>query len=158
MAQGDFVFSIKESDYARITSALAKLSEIESSVVIKQGLKRGSALLLSAGKASFLARNKKKTGNLYRSFTDSFKKKKKSLTGIFVGFKRGAGKGNHSHLIDRGTTHRYTKSGAYRGKIDEAGGGKTGKTHFWTDTANSKGSTAMQSVVNAIYRYLDAIK
>lgn len=160
----DFKFTVNEADYARLQSALEELSEIENSVVIKQGLKQGSNTLLVAGKTSFLTYNKKKTGNLYRAFTDKLKRKKKNMTGILVGFKRGAGKGNHSHLIDRGTTHRYTKSGAYRGKIDEAGISKTtgrrltGKTYFWTRVVESKGQEAMNKVTNAIFRAISAIK
>lgn len=162
MAKGDFVFEVSEADYARIITALDKLSDVEKSTVIKQGLKQGSTMLLTAGKTSFLSKNKKHKGNLYRSFTDKLNKKKKGITGIFVGFRRGKGKGNHSHLIDKGTTHRFSKKG-YRGKIDQAGVGsrgrkKTGKTFFWSNTVDTKGGTAMQRVIDAVYRYLNAIK
>ena len=163
MAKGDFIFEVSEADYARITTNLDKLSDIEKSTVLKQGFKQGSTMLLTAGKASFLAKNKKHKGNLYRSFTDKLNKKKKGITGIFTGFRRGKGKGNHSHLIDKGTTHRFTKKGDYRGKIDQAGVGKngykkTGATYFWSNTVDTRGDTAMQRVVDAIYRYLNAIK
>jgi hypothetical protein len=163
MAKGDFVFEVSEGDYARISSALDKLSHIDRNVVIKHGLKKGSQMMLNAGKTSFLSKNRKKTGNLLRSFTDKLNQKKKGITGIFVGFKRGKGKGNHSHLIDKGTTERYTKSGAYRGKIDVAGMGKNGyrkvgKTFFWSSVVSSKGNEAMKNVTDAIYRALDAIR
>lgn len=175
MAKGDFVFEVKESDYVKITSALEKLSDIEQSTILKQGFKQGSNMLLVTGKASFLAKNKKKTGNLYRAFTDKLNKKKKGIVGTYVGFKRGKGKGNHSHLIDKGTTHRYTQKayvdklgrkypkGMYRGKIDQAGVGsrgrqKTGKTFFWSSVVEQRGDDAMKRVTDAIYRYLNAIK
>jgi hypothetical protein len=163
MAKGNFVFSVNEGDYARIMTALNKMSQIEQNVVLKQGFKKGSTLLLTSGKASFLSKNKKRTGNLYRAFTDKLRRKKKGVSGIFVGFKRGKGKGNHSHLIDRGTKERFTTSGAYRGKIDSPGLGKrgyvkTGKTLFWTDTVEQKGNAAMNNVTNAIYRALNAIR
>ena len=163
MAQGDFVFSVSKSDYEKINAALKKMGNIAKSNVLRQSFKQGSTLLITSGKSSFLSKNKKKTGNLYKSFTDKINKKKKSgVIGIYVGFRRGKGKGNHSHLIDRGTTDRYTQKGYYRGKIDAAGVGsrgrmKTGKTYFWTNTVEDKGTDAMEKVTNAIYTYLNGI-
>lgn len=174
MANGDFKFSVSEADYIRIQRALEEMSEIERDVVVKSGLKQGGDILLVAGKASFLEKNKKKTGNLYRAFTKNLKTKKKNTSGILVGFKRGKGKGNHSHLIDKGTTHRFTQkayvdklgrhypAGLYRGKIDTAGVGsrgrqKTGKTYFWSSVAHAKGQEAMDRVTKAIYRAIEAI-
>ena len=163
MAKGDFVFSVKETDYIKIKGALEKLSDVEQSTVLKQGFKQGSNMLLVAGKASFLAKNKKKTGNLYRAFTDKLNKKKKGIVGTYVGFKRGAGKGNHAHLINYPTQHRFTKKGYYRGKIDQAGVGsrgrkKTGATYFWSSVVEQRGDDAMRRVTDAILRALNAIK
>lgn len=163
MAKGDFVFEVNEAQYARLERALENLSEIEQSTVIKQGLKQGSTMLLTAGKTSFLSKNKKKTGNLFRAFTDKLNKKKKGIVGTYVGFRRGKNKGNHSHLIDKGTTHRFTKKGYYRGKIDQAGAGKrkgytkTGKTFFWSSVVEQRGDDAMKRVTDAIFRALNAI-
>ena len=174
MASGDFKFTVKESDYIRITRALEQMSDIEQHTILKRSYKEGSAMLLVAGKASFLAHNKKYKGNLYRSFTDKLKTKKKNIGGVLVGFKRGKGKGNHSHLIDKGTTHRFTKkayvdklgrhypAGLYRGKIDQAGIGsrgrmKTGATYFWSKVAEQKGPEAMNNIAQAIYRAIEAI-
>lgn len=161
MADG-FKFTVSEADYVRIQRALEEMSEIERNVIVKRSFNQGGDILLVAGKASFLAKNKKKTGNLYRAFSKSLKTKKKNTSGILVGFKRGAGKGNHSHLIDKGTTHRFTKKGYYRGKIDQSGIGsrgrmKTGKTYFWSSVAQSKGNEAMEKVTQAIYRAIEAI-
>ena len=162
MANGDFRFSVSEADYIRIQRALEEMSDIERNVAVKSGFKQGGDILLVAGKASFLAKNKKKTGNLYRAFTKSLKTKKKNTSGILVGFKRGKGKGNHAHLIDKGTTHRFTKKGYYRGKIDTSGIGsrgrqKTGKTYFWSSVVHAKGQEAMDRVTKAIYRAIEAI-
>lgn len=163
MASGDFKFSVNEADYARIMRAFEEMADIEKNYIVQRGFKQGSQMLLIAGKASFLAKNKKVTGNLFRSFTDKLKKKKKNIGGIYVGFKRGKGLGNHSHLIDSGTTHRFTKQGYYRGKIDQAGIGsrgrkKTGKTYFWRSVAEAKGPEAMNQVTNAIFRVIAAIR
>lgn len=162
MSSGNFKFTVKESDYIRITRALQEMSDIEQHAILKRSYKQGSAMLLVAGKASFLAHNKKHKGNLYRSFTDKLKTKKKNIGGVLVGFKRGKGKGNHSHLINYPTTHRFTKKGYYRGKIDQAGIGsrgrmKTGATYFWSKVAEQKGPEAMNNIAQAIYRAIEAI-
>ena len=162
MANGDFKFSVSEADYIRIQRALEEMSDIERNVAVKSGFKQGGDILLVAGKASFLEKNKKKTGNLYRAFTKNLKTKKKNTSGILVGFKRGKGKGNHSHLINYPTTHRFTKQGYYRGKIDQAGIGsrgrkKTGATYFWSSVVEAQGSAAMEKVTQAIYRAIEAI-
>lgn len=163
MSSGNFKFTVKESDYIRITRALQEMSDIEQHTILKRSYKQGSAMLLVAGKASFLAHNKKHKGNLYRSFTDKLKTKKKNIGGVLVGFKRGKGKGNHSHLINYPTTHRFTKKGYYRGKIDQAGIGsrgrkKTGATYFWSKVVESKGPEAMKKISDAIYRAIEAIR
>lgn len=162
MANGDFKFSVSEADYIRIQRALEEMSEIERNVVVKGGFKQGGDILLVAGKASFLEKNKKKSGNLYRAFTKNLKTKKKNTSGILVGFKRGKGKGNHAHLINYPTNHRFTKKGYYRGKIDKSGIGsrgrqKTGATYFWSSVVEAQGSKAMEKVTQAIYRAIEAI-
>lgn len=159
MSDFSFKFSVKESDYIRIQQGLSKLSDIEKNYIVTRGLKGGGEVLLVAGKASFLEKNKKVSGNLYRSFTTNFKKKR---TGILVGFKRGKGLGNHAHLINYPTTHRFTKKGYYRGKIDQAGIGsrgrqKTGATYFWSSVVQSRGNEAMRRITDAIYRAIEAI-
>lgn len=153
----DFKFSINETEYARLKKALGQLTELEQNDLIKKGYKEGSQMLITAGKASFLTKNKKVRGNLYRSFTDKLKKKRKGSSGILVGFKRGAGKGNHSHLIDRGTVDRYTKKGYYRGRIQGTERGKTGATYFWTNTVELTGQEAMYRVVDAIHDAINEI-
>lgn len=163
MASGDFKFSVNETDYARIMRAFEEMADIEKNYIVQKSFKQGSQMLLVAGKASFLAKNKKVSGNLFRSFTDKLKKKKKNIGGIYVGFKRGKDLGNHAHLINYPTTHRFTKQGYYRGKIDQAGIGsrgrkKTGATYFWSKVVESKGPEAMNHVTNAIFRAIAAIR
>lgn len=160
---GDFKFTVNEAEYARIQKALEQVSQVDQNNILKKGYKEGSKLMIVAGKASFLAHNKKHKGNLYRSFTDKLKRKKKNASGILVGFKRGKGLGNHSHLIDRGTTDRYTKKGYYRGRIDDTSTGsngkpKTGKTYFWTRVVDAKGQEAMDRIVDSVINALESIK
>lgn len=151
----DFKFSLNEQEYQAVIRKLGELSEAEKKPVIRQALSQSGKILIQAGKSSFLARNKKKTGNLYKSFTSKYKRKN---TGILVGFRRGKGLGNHSHLIDRGTVDRYTKKGYFRGRIEGTEHGKTGKTYFWTDVVQLKGDEAMQNIMDAVYDAVDEIK
>lgn len=172
MANGDFKFTVNEADYRALMLKMQELADVNKAPVIKQAYRQGSQILIAAGKSSFLSNNKKKSGNLYRSFTNSFKKKN---SGVLVGFKRGKNAGNHAHLIDKGTTHRYTKkayvdklgrhypAGLYRGKIDHAGAGsrgreKTGATYFWSYVVQAKGQEAMNRIVDAIYDAINEIK
>lgn len=151
----DFKFTLNEQEYQAVMRKLGELSSVEQRAVIRGALKDSGTILINAGKASYLTRNKKKTGNLYKSFTSQFKKKN---TGILIGFKRGAGLGNHAHLIDRGTTDRYTKRGYYRGKISGNDRGKTGATYFWTDVVQAKGNEAMDRIMDAVYDAVNQIK
>lgn len=160
MANGDFKFTVNEADYRALMLKMQELADVNKAPVIKQAYRQGSQILIAAGKSSFLSNNKKKSGNLYRSFTNSFKKKN---SGVLVGFKRGKNAGNHAHLIDKGTTDRYTKKGYYRGKIDHAGAGsrgreKTGATYFWSYVVQAKGQEAMNRIVDAIYDAINEIK
>ena len=152
---GQFKFTLNEQEYQAVMRKLGQLSNVEQQGVIRSALKQSGNILINAGKSSYLARNKKKTGNLFRSFTSQYKKKN---TGILIGFKRGPGMGNHAHLIDRGTTERYTKRGYYRGKIASTGGGKTGATYFWTDVVETKGNEAMDRIMEAVFDAVNQIK
>lgn len=151
----DFKFSLNEQEYQAVLRKLGELSDADKKPVIKKAMSQSGRILITAGKSSFLAKNKKKTGNLYKSFTSKFKRKN---TGILIGFRRGKGLGNHAHLIDRGTVDRYTKKGYFRGRIAGTDNGKTGKTFFWTDVVNTKGQEAMERIMDAVYDAVEQIK
>lgn len=150
-----FKFTVSENEYRAVLRKLEELADVDKKPVLKKAYKQGGQVLITAGKSSFLEKNKKKTGNLYRSFTSKMKKKN---GGILIGFRRGIGLGNHAHLIDRGTVDRYTKRGYYRGKIDDTTNGKTGKTFFWSEVVQMKGEDAMNRIVNAVYDAIEEIK
>lgn len=164
---GQFKFTLNEEEYQMVMRKLGQLSTADQRAVIKTAMRQSGNILIQAGKSSFLAHNKKKTGNLYRSFTSKFKKKN---SGILVGFRRGIGLGNHAHLIDKGTTHRWTlkpyidklgrsyPAGIYRGRINEPTNGKTGKTFFWSDVVEAKGQDAMNRIMDAVYDAVEEIK
>lgn len=156
----DFKFSLNEQEYQAVMRKLGELADAEKKPVIKKAMSQSGRILITAGKSSFLAKNKKKTGNLYKSFTSKFKRKN---TGILIGFRRGKGLGNHAHLINYPTKERWTKKGYYRGRINESGQGKngyikTGATYFWSDVVQAKGQEAMERIMDAVYDAVEQIK
>jgi hypothetical protein len=137
--------------YQKFQNILKKLDEVEQTPVVRNALQKGIQVIIQQGKSNLEQRNGVKTGNLKRSFTKSIKAKKGAA---YAGFKRSApGKriqgANHSYLVDRGTTKRYTKAGAYRGAAKG--------TMFWTDAVQSQGPAAMNRLMDAIYDSLDKI-
>lgn len=83
---------------------------------------------------------------LVNSFTYALRKGE--FAGIRVGFKRPGG--NVAHLVDLGTEERYTKSGAYRGKIKGS--------HFWTDTRDQYAQKAMDTMIDGIEEAINKLK
>lgn len=152
---GQFKFTLNEQEYQAVVRKLGELSNVEQKGVIRSALKQSGNILINAGKSSFLAKNKKKTGNLYRSFTSQYKKKN---SGILIGFRRGKGLGNHAHLINYPTKERWTKKGYYRGKIAGTERGKTGATYFWSDVVQVKGNEAMERIMEAVFDAVNQIK
>lgn len=150
-----FKFTIDEAEYNAIVRKLDELAKPEQAKAIKTALRREGNVIIAAGKSSFKSKNKSKTGNLYRSFTSKMKRKN---TGTLIGFRRGKRLGNHAHLIDKGTVDRYTKRGAYRGRIDRPDNGKRGKTFFWSDVVQVKGPEAIDNLMNAVYDAVEEIK
>jgi hypothetical protein len=152
---GQFKFSLNEKEYGAVMRKLGTLSTVEQRAVIRKAYKESGKILITAGKSSYMARNKKRTGGLYRSLTAKLKKKN---SGVLSGFRRGPGLGNGAHLIDRGTADRYTKKGYYRGRIDGTDNGKTGRTYFWTDVVEAKGDEAMNRIMDAVFDAVEEIK
>ncbi len=124
------------------------LNELEKDKSIKAGLKKGVQVLVRGGRkrlgTSLLNKNKG-TGNLMRSIAPRVKRRK---LGALAGFRRPMG--NHSHLLDRGTKDRYTKKGAYRGRMKA--------TLFWAQTHDSDMSKAVTEVVTGIEKAVNRIK
>ena len=128
------------------------MAEVEKRPAIKSALTAGIKVIMDTGKTNLKNRNGVKTGNLKKSFTRKVAAKKLAA---YAGFKRSApGKrvqgANHSYLVDRGTSKRWTKRGYYRGSAKG--------TKFWTDAVQSQGHVAMNKLMDAIYNTLDNIK
>lgn len=132
-------------DYNKVFKALAGLSDIEKDKVIKAGLRTATNVFLRAGRSNLRARlkNKKGTGNLNKSFRS---KLKRNSLGALGGFNQ---LGMHSHLLDRGTANRTTRSGANRGRMTA--------NNFWTDAINNNQSTAVSKVYEGIERGINRI-
>lgn len=143
--------------YQKFLNIVNSMAEVEKRPAIKSALTTGIKVIMDTGKSNLKNRNGVKTGNLKKSFTRKVVTKK--LT-AYAGFKRSApGKrvqgANHSYLVDRGTTKRYTSKGYYRGSVSKSA--PNNGSMFWTDAVQSQGPAAMNKLMDAIYYSLDKI-
>lgn len=154
----DFTFTIDSQDYIRLTKMLSSLSKVEQDAVVKKGLQEGVSVIKRQGKADLKSSGihlnnvyggkRANKGHLINSFRTYIKKGVRSdgMRG-YGGFKRP--EGSVAHLIDRGTQERYTKSGAYRGKVTA--------NYFWTNAVEKKGDKAMSELVDSITKSINKI-
>ena len=150
---GEFSFTFSEREYQQLQDILGDISEVDKRQAIVASLRRGTRNIIRSGKGNLASRNKKKTGHLSNSFKSTSSKKK---VVAYAGFSRsGENKGNHAHLIDRGTAKRWTKKGYYRGSVSKDAPYKG--TRFWTDSVQSQGPKAMDDLMNTIYKELAKI-
>lgn len=150
---GDFTFELSEKDYQALQKILTGISNVDQRKAILGALKEGAKAIARVGKKNLKSKNKKKTGNLLGSINTKAVRK---IVSAYAGFKRsGVKKGNHAHLVDRGTAKRWTKKGAYRGSVSKASP-YTG-TKFWTIAVQSEGPNAMRRVTDVIYNELTKI-
>lgn len=152
MAKGELTIVLDEKDLNRMNVLLEKYDKVDQNNIVQGALKQGMEVIVAEGKSNLATRNKKKTGNLARSFRLSTNKKKAYSLG---GFKRGKEGGAHAHLIDRGTNERWTRKGAYRGSISK--GNPNSGSGFWSDAVADKGQEGLQRLMNAIYEAIDKI-
>lgn len=146
-------FTFSEKDYAELQKLLGEISDVDQRGAIIGSLRRATRNIVIGGKSNLSSRNKVKKGNLSNSFRTSSSKKK---VVAYAGFNRsGAHKGNHAHLVDRGTDKRWTKKGAYRGSISKGSPNKG--SMFWTDSVMAQGPKAMENLKNTIYQELEKI-
>lgn len=141
---GELTINIAKEDLDRLDKILYGLGDLEKSAIIEKGLRDATAVLLAEGRRTLrqsLSKDPvnvaKRTGRLERSFTNKVKKKK--MTG-YAGFKRP--EGAPAHLLDAGTNERWTKSGAYRGRVTA--------TRFWTKAVNNKAIEAIDVLFDSV--------
>lgn len=146
-------FTFSEREFAELQRILGDISEVDKRQAIIGTLRKATKNIVAGGKKNLASRNKKKTGNLSKSFKTSSSKKK---VVAYAGFSRsGANKGNHAHLVDRGTVKRWTKKGRYTGSVSKNQPRKG--TNFWTDSVMAQGPKAMENLKNTIYNELAKI-
>ena len=100
----NFSFTFNESEYQQLQDILGSISEVDKRQAIIGALRRATRNIVAGGKRNLATRNKVKSGNLSGSFKTTSSKKN---VVAYAGFARsGSKKGNHAHLVDRGTTKR----------------------------------------------------
>lgn len=153
MSSSNFSFTFSEKELAELQRILGDISDVDKRNAIISTLRRGTRSIVASGKRNLASRNKKKTGNLSKSFKTTSSKKK---VVAYAGFSRsGQNKGNHAHLVDRGTVDRWTKKGHYTGSVSRKQP-KTG-TNFWTDSVMQQGPKSMENLKNTIFNELAKI-
>ena len=152
MAKGELTIVLDEKDLQKMEAILDGYSKVDQNTIIQGALRQGMQVIVTEGQANLAARNKKKTGNLARSFKMTTNKRKAYSLG---GFKRGKDGGAHAHLIDRGTAERWTRKGAYRGSISK--GNPNHGSLFWTSAVETKGQEGLQTLMTAIYDTINTI-
>ena len=124
----------------KLLKQLAILYNVIDSKEVIAAERKAATLLKDRGYERLIATLIGNSDHLVDSFTYKLRNGTKSMTGIRVGFKRPGG--NVAHLVDLGTNERYTKAGAYRGRIKGS--------HFWTDTKEQYAPQAMDIMIDAI--------
>lgn len=164
MASRDFTFIINKQQWAELQGAVKDMEKIDGNQAILNSLAVGMKQLTKKGKNNLNTENHVKTGNLRKSIGQSKQKKKMSVYG---GFKRGKGGGNHAHLVDRGTTKRFTinsytdklgrtyPEGMRRGSVSK-NAPYTG-SKFWTKAVESEGPKIMDRTMIAISKEIEKI-
>ena len=150
MSSGNMSFTFSEREYAELQKILGDISDVDKRQAIIDSLKRATRNMVAGGKRNLNSRNKKKSGHLINSFKTSSSKKR---VVAYAGFSRtGANKGNHAHLVDRGTGQRWTKKGYYRGSVSKSAPNKG--SNFWTDSVMAQGPKAMANLKETIFKEL----
>lgn len=133
---------------ATVYAQLNQLSEIQRDAVVQKGLSDGAGIIRRETNKNMRHLVQKRKGNLYGSLTK--KKVGKASKGDVryqIGFRRP--KGAAAHLIDKGTTERFTKKGAYRGRVTPR--------LFHTMSVERKGDEALKRVAESIQISIDRI-
>lgn len=125
-------------DYQELMIQLKVMQNLVNRREIVKAERDAAKLLMERGRDRLVATLIGNSDHLVDSFT--YRLKKGKFAGVLVGFSRPGG--NVAHLVDMGTQARYTKNGAYRGRIKGS--------HFWTDTRDQYAPEAMDNMMEAI--------
>lgn len=143
MASGDLTVVMDSKSMIKLQLQLSRLTELEKQETVARGVREATAIIKKEGKKNLSNTYiQEKSGKFKKSFSNRVDKKK--LKG-YSGFIRRKGyHGQLAHLLDRGTADRYTKKGAYRGKMRYTG--------FWTKAVESKGNEALMTMAESIQK------
>lgn len=139
------MIEVKQIDRDSILYLVRQLEQFEKNKAIESGLKAGGNVFKKEGKRRLKERLSSSggTGKLLNSFQVRIKRNK---AGVLTGFDGG---GSHSHLVDRGTKKRLTKSGANRGVMPA--------NHFWTDTESVDYPKAVDKIFAGVEKAVQRI-
>lgn len=153
MAREALTIYFDPQSLAIVNAQLARLSDIERDAVVQKGLSDGAGIIRRETNKNMHRLVKRRNGYLYSSLSKKkVGKLKKGDVRYQIGFKRTAGAA--AHLIDKGTTVRYTKGKngkkkAYRGKVTPR--------LFHTMSVEKKGEQALNVVAESIKISIDRI-
>lgn len=148
MARGDLTVVMDSKSMIKLQLQLSRLTELEKQETVARGMREATAIIKKEGKRNLSNTYiQEKSGKFKKSFSNRVDKKK--LKG-YSGFIRRKGyHGQLAHLLDRGTADRYTKKGAYRGKMRYTG--------FWTKAVESKGNEALRTMAESIQKTINRL-
>lgn len=138
---------VLDFDTQQVVNFLLKdLSQIDQKKAVKRGLTDAAKIFIARGELNLRARLKGTgKGNLIRAFRRGWSQKNATAYAGFYKDKKLDSMprfGNHAHLVDLGTTHRYTKSGAYRGVMPA--------NYFWHDARYMGEKDAYDAIVDGV--------
>lgn len=156
MASGDFTIEIDRDDLLRALNSMSNLSEFDRKEIMAKALKDASNVIMSQAKRNMVSNGHVKTGALRKSAgTTIIKKGTVKAHGGYTRTKTRPNKksigGAAAHMLDRGTEERYTRKGAYRGRV-RATLFSLMAFRMKKDQAERKIITTIENIVNAIWR------
>ena len=134
-----------EVDYEELLIHLKMMQKLVDSKEITSAERKAAKMIMEHGRDRLIGTLIGNSDHLVDSFT--YRLKKGKFAGVLIGFKRPGG--NVAHLVDMGTKDRYTKNGAYRGRIKGS--------HFWSDTRDQYAPQAMEDIMEAVDRAIKRI-
>lgn len=121
----------------RVMHQLSALEDVDKAKAIQIGLTKGVDYINKFVKKATKTQFKVRKGNLSTSVMRKYLKKRVAAYGAFS-----RPKGAVAHLLEYGTKDRYTRKGAYRGRVKPS--------YFKSSIINEKGKAAMDIAADAI--------
>lgn len=140
-------FEIDLQTRQTIDYMIRELSNFQQNQAIKEGLRGAANVFAYLDKRNLTQRLKKPSWHLKYSITSRVRAPRKGGEPTVVGFERPDG--NAAHLVDRGTKHRYTTSGADRGIMPA--------NYFHSDARIEGEDDARDAVYRGVQRVVDRI-